>query len=92
MDEFNPGMGLNFTGTYSNSPLTQTSAFQFSQYLTPSLLGDTTARGSTLLGEPTDYASGAIGLQETSHEDLLQGRFPGDIYPSPNVTRERYWR
>ena len=27
MDEFNPGMGHDFTGTYSDSPITQTSAF-----------------------------------------------------------------
>ena len=69
-------------------PRLQTSQFQFSQYLTPTLLGDAAARVSTLLGEPTVYETGTLGLEETADEDSSSREFTGDNYPSLKVTRQ----
>ena len=88
MGDFNSISPRDITGNYTASPVTQTAPFQFSQYLTPTLLDDATVEAPTLLDGPANCEIGNLALQETTRTDSSGRNFTGVSYPSLNVTRQ----
>ena len=62
--------------------------FIFSQYLTPTLLDDATARTTSSLAGPVGYETGDSGFQGNIPEDPMQGEFTEGISTNLNVTRQ----
>ena len=73
MHRFDPALGHDGIEILADDATTQPPPFIFSQYLTPTLLDDATARTTSSLAGPVGYETGGSGFQGNIPEDPMQG-------------------
>ena len=88
MHRFDPALGHDDIETLADDVTTQPPPFIFSQYLSPTLLDDATARTTSSLAGPVGYETGDGGFQGNIPEDPMQEEFTGGISTNLNVTRQ----
>ena len=88
MHRFDPALGHEGIEILADDATTQPPPFIFSQYLTPTLLDDATARTTSSLAGPVGYETAGSGFQGNIPENPMPGEFTGGISTNLNVTRQ----